>query len=283
MDKENGYTYLRGRYYDSATGRFISEDPSRSGTNWYTYCDGNPVQYVDPSGLDAILINKPLTTRTTVKGKEIVDIGAITGIEHMSAFFQDKDKNWYFFFYGTTVHLIPVEDNSIFNSMDSINKWLLNSAKGYVLDPRDLYRSATYVKGDFTTSLEKAIKINDSYEDKRDKFYKANPTTDKKYFNEDYNTVANNCTQVTMSLFYMGTLPNGTNVGDYAKRNGHGINVFPDVNLKLMQEIFYNKATNLKEFNSAIQIQQDKLDKYKNNSLARFWYPTLKSNINTIK
>ena len=50
-DQESGLIYLRNRYYDSETGRFINEDPARSGGNWYSYCSGNPVVFCDPSGL----------------------------------------------------------------------------------------------------------------------------------------------------------------------------------------------------------------------------------------
>jgi len=49
-DIESGYVYLRARYYDSSTGRFISEDPAFDGYNWYAYCGGNPVNRWDPSG-----------------------------------------------------------------------------------------------------------------------------------------------------------------------------------------------------------------------------------------
>lgn len=49
-DAESGYIYLRARYYDSATGRFISEDPAFDGFNWYAYCGGNPLNRWDPSG-----------------------------------------------------------------------------------------------------------------------------------------------------------------------------------------------------------------------------------------
>ena len=54
-DAETGTYYLRARYYDPHTGRFISEDPIRDGLNWYTYCGGNPVMFVDPWGLDYII------------------------------------------------------------------------------------------------------------------------------------------------------------------------------------------------------------------------------------
>ena len=49
-DSETGPSYLRARYYNPRLGRFASEDPARSGLNWYTYCAGNPITFVDPSG-----------------------------------------------------------------------------------------------------------------------------------------------------------------------------------------------------------------------------------------
>ena len=49
-DAESGLKLLGHRYYDSATGRFITRDPIGSGTNWYRYCDNNPLKQVDPDG-----------------------------------------------------------------------------------------------------------------------------------------------------------------------------------------------------------------------------------------
>ena len=43
-DSESGNIYLRARYYNSETGRFISEDPAKDGVNWYVYCGGDPVK-----------------------------------------------------------------------------------------------------------------------------------------------------------------------------------------------------------------------------------------------
>ncbi|MBR5236915.1 MAG: RHS repeat-associated core domain-containing protein [Clostridia bacterium] len=51
FDEETGLIYLRNRYYDASTGRFITEDPIRDGLNWYAYCGNNPVNCVDPWGL----------------------------------------------------------------------------------------------------------------------------------------------------------------------------------------------------------------------------------------
>jgi RHS repeat-associated protein len=50
QEDETGLVYMRARYYEPTTGRFISEDPARDGVNWYLYADGNPVNRVDSSG-----------------------------------------------------------------------------------------------------------------------------------------------------------------------------------------------------------------------------------------
>jgi RHS repeat-associated protein len=52
-DPEIGLYYYRARYYDPASGRFISEDPIgfRAGTNFYAYVQNDPIAHRDPSGL----------------------------------------------------------------------------------------------------------------------------------------------------------------------------------------------------------------------------------------
>ena len=44
-----GLEYLRARYYDGATGRFLSEDPIPS-SHSYSYVGSNPARFVDPAG-----------------------------------------------------------------------------------------------------------------------------------------------------------------------------------------------------------------------------------------
>ncbi len=53
-EDETGLVYMRARYYEPLTGRFISEDPAQDGVNWYLYADGNPVNRVDDSGKASI-------------------------------------------------------------------------------------------------------------------------------------------------------------------------------------------------------------------------------------
>jgi RHS repeat-associated protein len=52
-DAETGFTYLRARYYEPATGQFLSRDPLVALTgSAYGYVGGNPLNGIDPTGLD---------------------------------------------------------------------------------------------------------------------------------------------------------------------------------------------------------------------------------------
>jgi RHS repeat-associated protein len=52
-DPETGLYYYRARYYDPKIGRLISEDPIGfdGGSNFYAYVEDNPVNLIDPLGL----------------------------------------------------------------------------------------------------------------------------------------------------------------------------------------------------------------------------------------
>ncbi len=53
FDADIGLYYFNARWYDTDTGRFISEDPvaDPNNPNLYTYCRNNPVNVIDPTGL----------------------------------------------------------------------------------------------------------------------------------------------------------------------------------------------------------------------------------------
>ena len=57
QDSETGLIYLRNRYYDPAIGRFITEDPAKDGLNWYAYCGNNPINCVEPWGLEYLVVS----------------------------------------------------------------------------------------------------------------------------------------------------------------------------------------------------------------------------------
>ena len=49
-DDESSLIYMRARYYEPATGRFLSQDPALDGRNWFIYCSNEPVASFDNSG-----------------------------------------------------------------------------------------------------------------------------------------------------------------------------------------------------------------------------------------
>ena len=69
FDAESGLYFYRLRYYNAVTGRFLQEDPIGFGAgdaNVYRYVFNNPVNLIDPAGLDTITIG--FTVRIPILG-----------------------------------------------------------------------------------------------------------------------------------------------------------------------------------------------------------------------
>jgi RHS repeat-associated protein len=69
FDSETTLFYMRARYFDPATGRFMSEDPIQfdAGMNFYRYVDNSPVVRADPTGL--LPCNVPIVPKDKRKRK----------------------------------------------------------------------------------------------------------------------------------------------------------------------------------------------------------------------
>ncbi len=88
-DADTGLYHLNSREYDPFYGRFISPDSLRyqdpytpAGLNLYAYCNGDPVNYADPSGHSALLIGLLIFTGAMALGGAIyggVSAGAAGG------------------------------------------------------------------------------------------------------------------------------------------------------------------------------------------------------------
>ena len=108
QDDESGLVYMRARYYEPGSGRFLSEDSHADGINWFVYARNNPVGGADRSGhatqqeadikLDMSVVSAVIALGwlsysaflgSTVEVKVIAQaglamIGAWLGIEHCS-------------------------------------------------------------------------------------------------------------------------------------------------------------------------------------------------------
>jgi RHS repeat-associated protein len=56
QDDESGLIYMRARYYEPSSGRFVSEDTAKDDSNWYVYCRCNPTNAVDFSGKNPVIV-----------------------------------------------------------------------------------------------------------------------------------------------------------------------------------------------------------------------------------
>jgi RHS repeat-associated protein len=60
QDDESGLVYMRARYYEPVSGRFVSEDTARDGANWFVYCVNDPVNFSDATGKSASALMQAL-------------------------------------------------------------------------------------------------------------------------------------------------------------------------------------------------------------------------------
>ena len=92
-DPDLGLYYLRARYYNSLTGRFLSRDPEAGKPtdpktlHKYLYAGGDPVNVIDPSGR-ANLIEFMISIAKPVVYVTLAGLGAVIACE----FLEDAEK-----------------------------------------------------------------------------------------------------------------------------------------------------------------------------------------------
>ncbi|MCZ8036898.1 MAG: DUF4114 domain-containing protein [Microcystis sp. LE17-20A] len=105
-DAVDGY-YLRARYYNPATGRFVSGDPFEGykrqpvTLNDYLYGNANPVIFIDPSGYTSLVMYSALNFIPQVSLPSLIVLGEfilVTGVAvavglYMSSIITSKEKD----------------------------------------------------------------------------------------------------------------------------------------------------------------------------------------------
>ena len=208
--EESGMIYLRNRYYDPQTGRFITEDPAKDGTNWYVYCSNNPVMFVDSSGLDAVIITNK---------------NAAWWQGHTSAVYQNANGDWYYTYWGNKAAAVIRISNYMMGNMDNfnsaLNSFLEDNGFGNITSD---YTDAIYVVGDFTASLTAAY--DDVYA--ADIHKKSKGTISvlgdgskvHQGKNGAYDLKTNNCLHRTYQSLSKGALADGTSMATYLTATG---------------------------------------------------------------
>ena len=234
MTRKQDWYYLKSRYYDPETGRFINADiycdtmSNIFGTNMFTYCNNNPVNQIDPEGTDAMWLQFP---------------DGANGFGHTSLLIQDTANCWWYFYWGDKrIILRPcgkddftiAELNSYLAGFDprpghnyyvkaynsfytkyTIAERLYDSSIDSTLCKDGTIQKSLYFNGDFSKSLRKFREIfgavvfenNINIRDAYDYYYE----NGKKLFayslknNSKYNLINMNCVQVSIGLLLEGT------------------------------------------------------------------------------
>ena len=93
FDQETGLHYNYHRYYDPTTGRYLTPDPIGlvGGINPFAYTFNNPVNLIDPYGLDAGIISGPAAVYGAIAAGTAATIWWYNNKDQMA---RDIDRFW---------------------------------------------------------------------------------------------------------------------------------------------------------------------------------------------
>jgi len=225
-DHETGNYYTPNRFFTPRTGRWTQPDPFFWGpgnifgspmqaANLFLFVMHNPIRFLDPLGLNAIVAGNS-------------GYLGITG--HISAFVQDEYDVWWYFYWGPDAVIFQyVDDPSVMETTAGINQWI--NAMGFNTIPgSSAYHSFVFIPGDFTASVtyfrERAGTFGDHLLAGGGRGSKRQPgqvTPGVGVYNNLYHLFALNCVHVTMSGIHLGILNDGTSVYRFLGGGGRSV------------------------------------------------------------
>jgi len=110
--------YYRARYYDASIGRFISADPIGfiGGINFYAYCLNDPINLIDPDGLNTITIGGGIGFSIGGPPGAMIGVGIGVGIWLWSKMTDNNNDS-------TEGDSCPVDNNSPPEGDDSLDDY----------------------------------------------------------------------------------------------------------------------------------------------------------------
>ncbi|WP_167958742.1 fibronectin type III domain-containing protein [Anaerosporobacter faecicola] len=172
---ENSLCYMRERYYNVDSRRFISEDyvigdiRDSASLNRYAYVVGNPLIYIDPFGTN------PKSLLTTLGHSILNVVGFIPGVGDMADLI---NAAWYAAEGNTKealtclISAVPFVGSTIGNTIRIASKgakWALKAAK-YVEAISNIAAGAATLYRTAGSATERAINLFDKYVVKKEKF-----------------------------------------------------------------------------------------------------------------
>lgn len=187
---ETGLYYYRARYYDPVRGAFLSEDPIGWGggqDNFYGYVGADPVNHIDPNGLDAILL---VNSRT-------VDMPSGRFGGHAAVAIGSDKTGWNFYQEGGIVNGVQETTSFKFNTLNELETSITGYKNG--IGVTMILREAYDVQQGERTSPAQDVLMN---------------AWAKEHLHDPFNGRTNNCGDFVLGVLRAGGLdPRANSVG----------------------------------------------------------------------